>query len=201
MGDKKSQAYDALVSVLDAVEAGGDAEYVSRELIDKNVESVFAPLKKYFIEAALEAIGIDFDLDGNPTQKSITAFINDSFLNDTNLRLSNVFNSVTSSQEIEVYALQKINEGLGGEVVLRSLKKPDLKRELKRFANTLVYAELAAGAGAISDALGDSEHILRMISRYETERDKPTSDNPKAEGNRERQATYRAAHNRHWESK
>jgi hypothetical protein len=200
MEDKQSAAYGALVSVLDAVEAGGQAEAVSREMIDSQVQSVFSPLKKYFMDAALEAVGIDFDSEGLPTETSITKFINENFLAGTGLELSNAFNSVSSKREIEAYALQKINEGLGGELSLKSLQKPDLKRELKRFANQLVYAELAAGGGAISDAMGDSDHILKMIAHYEAKKNKPASDNPRAAGNIERQARYRANHHRHWEN-
>lgn len=153
------------------------------------------------ISAAFWKLGIEFEDGDMVNAYTVTAAINKTLLADTDLELSNVFNIDTTRAQIEEYAIKKINEGLAGELIFKSLKKLDLKREIKRYANFLVQTELAAGGGAISDALGDSESVLRIIARYEKQRDKPPSENPEAEGNRERQATYRANHKRHWESK
>lgn len=153
------------------------------------------------ISAAFGVLGIEFEEGDMVNAYTVTAAINKTLLSGSELELSNVFNVDATRAQIEAYALKKINEGLGGELRFKSLKRPDLKREIKRYANFLVQKELAEGGGVIADALGDSEKILAMIERYEKERDKEPSDNPEAEGNRDRQATYRANHYRHWESK
>lgn len=167
--------------------------------VRKELENGRAAFQDLAIIAAFQFLGIEFDLGDKVNASTVTQAINKTLLSGTELELSNVFDVDTTRGQIERYALEKINEGLGGELRFASLKKPALKRKIKRYANFIVQSELAAGGGAIADALGDSEDILSMIERYETQRDKPPSDLPEAEGNRERQATYRANHHRHWE--
>lgn len=169
------------------------------DFVRKELENGRAAFQDLAIIAAFQVLGIEFDVKDKVNAYTVTQAINKTLLSGTDLQLTNVFDVDVSKGQIERYALEKINEGLGGELRFSSLKKPVLKRELKRYANYIVQKELAAGGGAIADALGDSEHILSMIERYETQRDKPPSDLPEAEGNRERQGTYRANHNRHWE--
>lgn len=172
----------------------------SREdFIRLQLENARKAFEDLAIIAALEALGIDFNVGDKVNASTITQAINKTLLSGTELVLENVFDAYLTRTQTERYALLKINQGLGGELRFASLKKPVLKREIKRYANYIVQKELAAGGGAIADALGDSELILSMIERYEKQRDKPPSDLPEAEGNRDRQATYRANHVRHWE--
>lgn len=171
------------------------------DFVRKELENGRAAFQDLAIIAAFQVLGIEFDVKDKVNAYTVTQAINKTLLSGTDLQLTNVFDVDVSKGQIERYALEKINEGLGGELRFSSLKKPVLKREIKRYANYLVQKELAEGGGAIAEALGDSDDILKMIERYETERDKPPSDLPEAEGNRERQATYRATHSRHWEGK
>ena len=200
-GDKKSDAYDALVNVLDAVERGADAERVSREVIDRDVGSVFAPLKAYLMAAALEALGVELDSDGVPTTASITRFINERFLEGTGLVLTDAFDAESTKSDIEAYALDKINEQLGGEFKINSLKASDLKRSAKQFLGTKLREEITSGGGDMMAAMPDSDGVLALIARYESGQGQDLIDTPEAEKNRERQARYRAGHGRHWEEK
>lgn len=186
-----------------AISAFNDRKNITdrQGFIRKNLENGRAAFQDLAIVAAFQSMGIEFDLNDKVNASTITQAINNTLLSGTGLELTNIFDVDLTKSQIERFALDKINEGLAGEVVLSSLKKDALKRELKRFANQLVYAELAAGGGAIAEALGDNAEILAMIERYEAQRDKPASSLPEAEGNRERQATYRANHARHWETK
>ena len=170
------------------------------DFIRHNLEAGRAAFEDLAIIAAFESLGIEFELGEKINESTVTQAINKTLLSGTDFELVNVFDIEGTKQQIEAYALKKINEGLGGELILKSLRKPDLKRAIKSYGNSIVQAELAAGGGAISDALGDDEAILAIIATYEESRDKPASDNPKAEGNRSRQATYRANHHRQWES-
>lgn len=171
---------------------------VRQLFIRKLLENGRAAFQDLAIIAAFQVLGIEFDVGDKVNASTVTQAINKTLLSGTGLELTNVFDVDATRGQIERYALEKINEGLGGELRFSSLKKPILKREIKRYANYIVQKELAAGGGAIADALGDSPHILSMIERYETQRDKPLSDLPEAEGNRDRQATYRANNERHW---
>lgn len=194
-----NSAIDVLTN--SAIQTFNDAKNIKDRagFIRKNLENGRAAFQDLAIIAAFQALGIEFDVGDKVNASTVTQAINKTLLSGTGLELTNVFDVDATRGQIERYALEKINEGLGGELRFESLKKPVLKREIKRYANYIVQKELAAGGGAIADALGDSQHILSMIERYETQRDKPPSDLPEAEGNRDRQATYRANHERHWE--
>lgn len=194
-----SSAIDVLTN--SAIKTFNDAKNIKDRagFIRKNLENGRGAFQDLAIIAAFQVLGIEFDVGDKVNASTVTQAINKTLLSGAGLELTNVFAVDATRGQIERYALEKINEGLGGELRFSSLKKPILKREIKRYANYIVQKELAAGGGAIADALGDSQHILSMIERYETQRDKPPSDLPEAEGNRDRQATYRANHERHWE--
>lgn len=169
--------------------------------IRKQLENGRAAFQDLAIIAAFNMLGIEFDIRDKVNAATITQAINKTLLSGTELQLTNVFDVDATRVQIEAYALGKINEGLGGELRFASLKKQALKREIKRYANYIVQRELAAGGGDIAQALGDSERVLKIIERYEAEKEKPPSDLPEAAGNRDRQATYRANHHRRWEGK
>lgn len=194
-----SSAIDVLTN--SAIQTFRDAKNIKNraDFVRKNLENGRAAFQDLAIIAAFQVLGIEFDVGDKVNASTVTQAINRALLSGTGLELTNVFDIDVTRGQIERFALEKINQGLGDELRFTSLKRQVLKREIKRYANYVVQKELAAGGGAIADALGDSEHILSMIERYETQRDKPPSDLPEAAGNRDRQATYRANHERHWE--
>jgi hypothetical protein len=192
-------AGEAIAELVDRVLDAVDLRDAKEKWIRKNTESGRKVFENAVISAAFWKLGIEFEEGDMVNAYTITEAINKTLLSGSDLELSNVFNADATRVQIEAYALKKINEGLGGELRFKSLKKPDLKREIKRYANALVYQELIDGGGVIADSLGDSEKILAMIASYEAGQNLPLSDNPKAEGNRDRQARYRESHYRHWE--
>lgn len=200
-----SNAYGALgAAIADIVNSALDVvgyKGAKDEYLLKKTERGRVIFEKAAISAAFEYLAIDFDASEPVNETTITQAINKTLLSGADFQLNNIFDSAMTRRQVERYALRKINEGLGGELVFKSLKKPDLKRSIKQYANFLVQSELAAGGGEIADLLGDSEDVSKIISRYEKGLDKPLISTPEAENNRERQARYRASHGRHWEPK
>ena len=169
--------------------------------LHRQTESARKYFEKALISAAFEHLGIEFDEDEPVNSYTVTEALNRSVLAGTGLEFTNLFNPESVKSDITSYALGQINERSGGQLNLQSLTTRELKRQVKALLMQRLREQIEAGAGSMLDAIPDSSEITAMIASYEAGLNKPLKAGADAESNRQRQATYRAGHTKHWVSK
>jgi hypothetical protein len=199
--EKNMEARQLFIDAVDGVmvtfqgNANAKADYQKFLSMADSVKSKF---EKFAIDAAMESIGLDV-VEGGVSEKSVTDAINASLLADSGVVLTNIFDGEAIKRDLLKFALAKAAESLGEDLVFDSFDVDTMRRELKRYVGVRIGEQLIARGGDLIDDAPDNAVVLALIESYEARLSEPASDNPKAAGNRERQATYRAAHHRQWE--
>lgn len=181
-----------------ALEAVGLREDKQAFLL-KHTENGRRIFERWAIGAAFDYLGIPFDPDDPINAYTVTQAINRGLLDGSGFEFTNVFNAETTKKDLELFALDKINES--GQVYLRSLKRAELKRAARAVLAKKLNEQIAEGSGALLDAMPDDAKILRQIESSKRNEGRELLDTDKAIKNRERQANYRQSHGRSWRAK
>lgn len=162
-------------------------------------DKVKAKFERLGINAAFAAIGVEATVEGGINEKSVTEAINQSLLGGSGVVLTNIFDSDSVKRDLIKFALDKAAAAMGDDLRFTSLDVDSVTKELKGYVRGRIVSELQARGGDLIDGAPDNALVLKLIEHYEKSISTPLVDTVEAEGNRRRQATYRAAHHRHWE--
>ena len=146
-------------------------------------------------QAVLDARGIPLDLDGDVSQETITAAINSAVMPD-GVAFENIFDEDAVRRDVKRIALASAAETFGFS---GSTDPEQLKQEIISQIVAEVRQDIADGGGEYVDAAKGLVAVQRLLDRPEPfDWQAPRVFTKKAEQNRARQATYRAAHSRKW---
>ncbi len=172
-----------------------ELKFRGREYILEKIGEAGDKVGKVAAQAALDALGIPLDLDGEVSEATITNAINVGVLGGQ-IELTNVFDRDALKADMKRIALEQAavsfghDKGAGIEAIRDGLVS-ELVAEIK--------VEIEAGAGDYVSASIDSALALRALARDKVEDwNTPKDLSEKGEKNRERQTRYRASHERVW---
>lgn len=146
----------------------------------------------------LDKMGIPIDLDGPVNKETITAAICEKLFGGT-LQFANLFDKDAVKADVKRIVSERAAAqfGFDGAMSVDAVKALLTSQVLQQ-----VGAEMAAGTGEFIDAASDLQASVAICLRKHYE-DYNTPQDFTKEGisNRERQATYRAAHKKSWVSR
>lgn len=203
-----ASAVTAIAATLGLIGMAANTE-VGRNIIGKAVESYRGDLEKWALEKAFEKMGLRLNAETGFSQEAITQAINAGPLAGTGVELQNIFDRDAVRADMHRLALAKAVESTGLNIT--GLTVDAMKTALREYVSDKVIEQVGAGGGSIVDAALPLAELVRQIQAANSASDVPPGENPGRQkptdfspagiSNRERQATYRAAHKRHWEER
>ena len=201
----------AIQAALGALAAYGAAE-VSRPVIERMFRGHKKELEEWALSKAFEAMGVPIDPANGFSRESITAAINAGPLAGTGIELSDIFDPEAIKRDVKRIALEKAVADTG--LPIAGLTVADLKASLRAYVSDVTREQLESGDGDIIAAAPALVEMLQMIRAanksdpagpgatpgYQPGPSQPVDMTPHGIANRERQARYRANHQRHWEA-
>lgn len=161
---------------------------------DKNAQG----LQDKAIRAALEKMGLPIE-DGPINEQTITDAINAGPLGALGLDLHSLFNADALKASLKRIAIAKFAERMGFPEVTSI---PALKAAVLEMMAGEIAEQVASEAGPLFEGAPNVAQIMSAIKAKKPDGwNDPTDFSPKGISNRERQATYRASHRRHWEDR
>lgn len=149
-------------------------------------------------EHVLEKMGIPIDLSGPVNKEAISAAISEKLFG-SEMTFSNLFDKEAVRADIKRIVSERAASqfGFDGAMSVDAVKQHLTSKVLQQ-----VGEEMAAGSGEFIDAAKDLSTAVAMCERkHYTDYNTPTDFTPEGINNRERQATYRANHNKRWVQK
>lgn len=199
-----TQVFIAIGAALTVV---GNSE-TGRHIIDKVMDTWRPGLEKWALEKAFEKMGLTLNTDTGFSKQAITEAINTGPLAGSGVELRDIFDKSAVKEDLHRLALAKAVEATG--LNIKGLTVDGMKAALKEYVSERVIEQVGAGGGDIVDAALPLAELVREIRAANASSNTPPGEHPGKEqpvdfttegiSNRERQARYRAAHTRHWES-
>lgn len=172
---------------------------LSVQYAERKARAYMADLSEQLIGVAAEKMGLDLSADGQLTDESVTAAVNNNLLAGTGLQIDSLLDRDKLRAGLEKLAVQKLAEQVGIPLDdTRSIAA--VRSNLQAWAMAQVEGQLDAEAGAVFDAAPASNFIGRVIAEAPKNAgwNVATDMTPKGIANRQRQARYRQAHKRTW---
>lgn len=160
------------------------------------------------MKAAFATMGLDIEPSEGLTPQAITQAINAGPLAGTGIELTNIFDRDAVKRDLEKIAIAQAASAFGVEI--KSLRPEGIKEAVKGELKKRMLEQLSEGQGEWLELAPDLVEIARRIDEARR------AGRMDAAGNfvppdlamdeyhvklRERQATYRAKHTRHWEER
>lgn len=191
--------------------AGTGAAMVGREyaraFLKKQLFKHRDEIEKWALSAVFEQFGFP-DLTGeNVDRKSFTEAINQKFLSDSGFQFTNLFDQESVKRDAFKFGVQRIAEEAG--LTLEDVSEKGLVDALRRWVFDLIGEELTnEDLGELTQDAKDVWEIVQTWRKYKKAAEdgqdaedngrKPLINTPGAQSNRERQARYRANHQKVW---
>ena len=182
---------------LPAIFAGAASVLAAAMVVDNLITGgrVSDAIGKKAAQAVLDARGIPLDLDGEVSQETITAAINSAVMPE-GIAFENIFDSDAVKRDVKRIALDQAAQTFGFE---GGLSAQALAEKITQKIVSEVVDDIRAGGGDYIEAtkgLVAIQKIINMPEPFDWQAARVFTK--KAEQNRARQATYRAAHKRVW---
>ncbi|MEQ1638913.1 MAG: hypothetical protein ABL903_19815 [Methylococcales bacterium] len=197
---------EALVAVIDDAAKILQEAYVergNRTVLEQISDSFRDDFETVAIKAAFLSLGLEMDDDGTINQASVTQAINTSLLEGTGVELTDIFDKKAIMNDLERIAIDRAISALGwgDEIGFTSLKPSSIKDALSVYVSKRIKQEVRDGTGVLIENAPEHAGVASMVAAYSSIENRVLVDTPEAENNRRRQATYRASHKRHWETR
>ena len=203
LDDARAWLIDDIEKAIAQFEAMAEQDRMTKKKAMAFFEDVMQPAKDHALRAALAEVGLDIP-SGPVNQETVTEAINEQYLSELDIALTNIFDKRELRAALERVAIAKVADQLG--LALKSNTVDGVKEAIIDSLSDVIGEQLASEAGEIFEAAIPAVNISNFIRAamkeprgFHTNIAVNMSD--KAQQNRDKQARYRAKNKREWRIK